>query len=356
MKPVKNLVSEPIPEGPSPLARGSRVFCDRADVVGGSIPARAGQPRPLRLLLRYFWVHPRSRGAACGVFAKSTSRAGPSRSRGAATMKNSTRWSQWGPSPLTRGSRDLEQSQTSAIESIPARAGQPIGGANTELLARVHPRSRGAAMGAVGCTWPLSGPSPLARGSPNGVPRLFAQSGSIPARAGQPRANLASHSLNRVHPRSRGAAQRGGFEPGCAVGPSPLARGSPAQGGAVEHALGSIPARAGQPGVTRQKLRNPGVHPRSRGAALVWDGVPRVDSGPSPLARGSHQRRVLSPSAGRSIPARAGQPAAPRSDTSSIGVHPRSRGAAVKTLPDMSMQKGPSPLARGSLRRHPLLR
>ena len=51
-------------KGPSPLARGSR--CSRAwcGSVGGSIPARAGQPHRTTSFLRPIRVHPRSRGAA----------------------------------------------------------------------------------------------------------------------------------------------------------------------------------------------------------------------------------------------------------------------------------------------------
>ena len=51
-------------QGPSPLARGSRVSTEQPKLPEGSIPARAGQPMAAAITQSTAWVHPRSRGAA----------------------------------------------------------------------------------------------------------------------------------------------------------------------------------------------------------------------------------------------------------------------------------------------------
>ena len=214
-----------------------------------------------------------------------------------------------GPSPLARGSHHCDDQLQVGEGSIPARAGQPAGGRSPSPTVRVHPRSRGAACVSMGTRTTLPGPSPLARGSRGQSGKASHPSGSIPARAGQPAKRLSSGSLRRVHPRSRGAAEIEHLEFDMAAGPSPLARGSLDHHGPTAAEVGSIPARAGQPGVWCGNVKARWVHPRSRGAA----GWPRkratFENGPSPLARGSHPVPVHGHDQRGSIPARAGQPA-----------------------------------------------
>ncbi len=320
--------------GPSPLARGSRQRKFRSVDGRGSIPARAGQPETSRRDDGLPGVHPRSRGAA---FASEIGLLTPE-----------------GPSPLARGSRGGRVNALCHAGSIPARAGQPQPAISLRVMPRVHPRSRGAAARARRWTPSARGPSPLARGSPLAITALHLRSGSIPARAGQPECNRRRTPCRGVHPRSRGAAWWSTASTWPSWGPSPLARGSLVVDGFDLAKLGSIPARAGQPIRRSLGLVDPGVHPRSRGAAdslrIGW----WCGQGPSPLARGSRAGAVCGLADPGSIPARAGQPGIWRRWRHERGVHPRSRGAAARAGAAPAPDRGPSPLARGSLDNAPI--
>ena len=230
------------------------------------------------------------------------------RSRGAAAGALADVQGGAGPSPLARGSLTITVYRAGPKRSIPARAGQPCCCTNASVGVRVHPRSRGAAIVEPAAWECHQGPSPLARGSPGSARCETYSSGSIPARAGQPDLFIGYPHPRWVHPRSRGAAALSDGPCPPRLGPSPLARGSPRKGAAPLHSNGSIPARAGQPSQNTCMTCSTRVHPRSRGAASV-SGPPNVAVlGPSPLARGSRTARAGAAGHGGSIPARAGQP------------------------------------------------
>ena len=314
--------------GPSPLARGSPTDLPMRSGGLGSIPARAGQPCRRCGASRPRWVHPRSRGAAAtpGVVPVTVH----------------------GPSPLARGSPVTYAAGVRTTGSIPARAGQP--GSQLRPCRRrwVHPRSRGAARRADRAQIEDKGPSPLARGSQVGAHGEHFRFGSIPARAGQPTPNHRQAGRRRVHPRSRGAADRRHHSAPAGGGPSPLARGSRLAHHELAPHVGSIPARAGQPDPAHWLESWTRVHPRSRGAAGSQRANVFRHEGPSPLARGSPRRTSRSQMQKGSIPARAGQPPTTVGRASGKGVHPRSRGAAKTNSPPLPPIRGPSPLARGS--------
>ena len=235
------------------------------------------------------------------------------------------------PSPLARGSRWRRPSGCAPRGSIPARAGEPRSRGRPSTPTRVHPRSRGGAPDRSLISSPPRGPSPLARGSPEVDDRPERAPGSIPARAGEPRWLSAPCPRCRVHPRSRGGARSSPSHCPSTTGPSPLARGSPSV--AVQRAvlLGSIPARAGEPAHLAHAHRCVRVHPRSRGGATEGADGDAVDVGPSPLARGSHAVDQQHHDRRGSIPARAGEPWLGRHPACSSRVHPRSRGGADKS-------------------------
>ncbi len=92
-------------KGLSPRVRGNRLARVLPFPVKGSIPARAGQPRPGqdgRLLMR---VYPRACGATRGLCTRGVAAAGLS--------------------PRVRGNPESRPAQTHRPRSIPARAGQP---------------------------------------------------------------------------------------------------------------------------------------------------------------------------------------------------------------------------------------
>ncbi len=375
--------------GPSPLSRGSLPRTPTASHKTGSIPALAGQPQASARATAVHWVHPRSRGAAiCHQLAQRPP-LGPSplsrgshspvgrrrgsrgsipalagqptvknaaittamvhpRSRGAATKPGVRTWSNWGPSPLSRGSRLPHGLGQAAGGSIPALAGQPVPPPWSAHLERVHPRSRGAARYVSLLADKLSGPSPLSRGSRRPHLRGVHLAGSIPALAGQPRGAIIRRQFSRVHPRSRGAAVDDQDHFLILQGPSPLSRGSQLFDAVEGAARGSIPALAGQPGANVNTGSVSGVHPRSRGAAATRLSLSQMSTGPSPLSRGSPASATWTASRAGSIPALAGQPPPASSRPRPAWVHPRSRGAAGISSRIALARQGPSPLSRGS--------
>ena len=111
------------------------------------------------------------------------------------------------------------------------------------------------------------------------------------------------------------------------MGSSPLARGIYKHEETAEVAQGIIPARAGN--IT------PATSPRSAMA------------GSSPLARGIFNLEVDVHAHSGIIPARAGNICHQITQTIHSGDHPRSRGEYLKTLTQLFMAAGSSPLARG---------
>ena len=151
----------------------------------------------------------------------------------------------------------------------------------------------------------------------------------------------------RVHPRSRGASRKNPRGAGPREGPSPLARGILSAFRLGSSRPGSIPARAGHPVHAAFNTSSLRVHPRSRGAS-----VRRLEShpespGPSPLARGIHIDELAAATLLGSIPARAGHPTPSVVPAPRIRVHPRSRGASRALSRSANSAEGPSPLARG---------
>ncbi len=375
--------------GPSPLSRGSRGNSAHRRRASGSIPALAGQPSASTRRRASPGVHPRSRGAALPEDACLTAAWGPSplsrgsqlgevaagfllgsipalagqpsraprsadqcrvhpRSRGAAAVGRAQAQGVQGPSPLSRGSHVDGQRQQTGVGSIPALAGQPAWRTIRGRHGRVHPRSRGAATPARAKRVARQGPSPLSRGSRRRTSRKASPQGSIPALAGQPTVDAQTEAAQVVHPRSRGAADAPDEAAVCAVGPSPLSRGSLDDRGRRQLDIGSIPALAGQPCGIGQTENRPGVHPRSRGAALQHLAKLRAIRGPSPLSRGSPFVHWVRARQCGSIPALAGQPLAQMRSSGSPTVHPRSRGAALNPATQPRQASGPSPLSRGS--------
>ena len=192
--------------GPSPLTRGNRPAAPFRSASCGSIPAHAGQPAPGCPGACPARVHPRSREATALVMPRMRRR--------------------WGPSPLTRGNRDAAVRPVFRGGSIPAHAGQPPPRGRGRGRAAVHPRSRGATPTSIDSTPSARGPSPLTRGNRQVRGLLALRLGSIPAHAGQPWRSDTSSSLITVHPRSRGATSRRVSVTAEVLGPSPLTRGN----------------------------------------------------------------------------------------------------------------------------------
>ena len=152
------------------------------------------------------------------------------------------------------------------VGSIPARAGQPLPGMARSSSTSVYPRACGATAERRGTKLPQPGLSPRVRGNPHFTLRSRPDTGSIPARAGQPQRIPPIVLGRRVYPRACGATIIEEHKDGALHGLSPRVRGNPAGSWAGAGVGGSIPARAGQP---RPGASNPSsikVYPRACGA------------------------------------------------------------------------------------------
>ena len=153
-----------------------------------------------------------------------------------------------------------------------------------------------------------------------------------------------------VHPRSRGEHQRTDWRWLRSTGSSPLARGTHMNKNSRRQAKRFIPARAGNTRPSAHCGKSLAVHPRSRGEHILGQRGYCGASGSSPLARGTrniddqHQHQL------RFIPARAGNTAAEVPLEQPATVHPRSRGEHEPRLPLVPLDSGSSPLARGTPR------
>ena len=188
--------------GLSPRVRGNPPSWSSRRAVSGSIPACAGEPTGLPHCPYPCRIYPR----VCG---------GTEQQQLAALDKV-------GLSPRVRGNRSLRSSTAASRGSIPACAGEPCG---------------------------------MAEGMP-------ARYGSIPACAGEPRNGRLSGVYGGVYPRVCGGTPRSGEGSGRHTGLSPRVRGNPVGAVVRVGCEGSIPACAGEPRANGIPHRKRGVYPR----------------------------------------------------------------------------------------------
>ncbi len=211
-----------------------------------------------------------------------------------------------------------------------------------------HPRVRGAHLRTAKRSERESGPSPRARGSRAGHGRWVRAGRSIPACAGLTRALALVGTSPPVHPRVRGAHPHLGVGGDFATGPSPRARGSRHRTVLSGCASRSIPACAGLTSSTWPPPTPTPVHPRVRGAHPHLGVGGDFATGPSPRARGSRTSWRWWGLRHRSIPACAGLTHILALVGTSPPVHPRVRGAHPHLGVGGDFATGPSPRARGS--------
>ena len=201
-------------EGLSPRVRGNHYLLQTGQIVEGSIPACAGEPRLYLLLRDPSRVYPR----VCG---------------GTPSVESATVRAE-GLSPRVRGNRRPSRWRAASARSIPACAGEP----SVELLRMVgrpvYPRvCGGTAVAAVegGCE---KGLSPRVRGNLVLRGQVNKVQRSIPACAGEPSIGSSSTAAASVYPRVCG----GTAIPSGAViwwgGLSPRVRGNP-DGSPIRH-------------------------------------------------------------------------------------------------------------------------
>ncbi len=264
---IRAAVDRPMHQGPSPRVRGSQYSVLSHEHTDGTIPAGAGEPRPMLDAVLPHGDHPRGCGGA-----QSTS----------LVMTTLT-----GPSPRVRGSPTLPDTVKGAHGTIPVGAGEPSPVASPVTLQRDHPRGCGGAgkkkfRGNIGL-----GPSPRVRGSLTERIATPMMAGTIPAGAGEPLVSTLENRAARDHPRGCGGAARISVALSPAVGPSPRVRGSLYAALAWNAGHGTIPAGAGEPAECRPYRPLARDHPRGCGGAIRASRMIFASVGPSPRVRGS---------------------------------------------------------------------
>ena len=152
------------------------------------------------------------------------------------------------------------------------------------------------------------GLSPRVRGNRYVGVELSLAIGSIPACAGEPHLSRHCDNLHKVYPRVCGGTVLDQTEPTPQEGLSPRVRGNQWTEAAERMSLGSIPACAGEPIRPRIRDHPLWVYPRVCGGTDLAQGSQLQPTGLSPRVRGNHPSRSTRARTARSIPACAGEP------------------------------------------------
>ncbi len=131
-------------------------------------------------------------------------------------------------------------------------------------------------------------------------------------------------------------------------GLSPLARGTPFDQLAWVNCVRFIPAGAGNTVALAIKVVNSAVYPRWRGEHVRLAKPSRCAIGLSPLARGTLQALIRWCCGDRFIPAGAGNTCMSCTECTSVPVYPRWRGEHHGHNINITTADGLSPLARGT--------
>ena len=314
--------------GLSPRVRGNLGFAPELQIELRSIPACAGEPRPI---VRWAWstrVYPR----VCG-----------------GTRNGTAQRRQWrGLSPRVRGNLPAHPLRILHPGSIPACAGEPLPPYSRLLPAKVYPRVCGGTRSRPALPLHIRGLSPRVRGNPPVASASVAMARSIPACAGEPGRVGTPRRPLKVYPRVCGGTHQRTPAPPPPRGLSPRVRGNLAQGMAVRVAPGSIPACAGEPPAKRNDHRPGQVYPRVCGGTEDGIIMPSMLAGLSPRVRGNPYTRGAARCWRRSIPACAGEPVAPGRHPALPGVYPRVCGGTYLGRGIYTLCGGLSPRVRGN--------
>ena len=175
-------------------------------------------------------------------------------------------FSNFGSSPLTRGTHRLTPDAQKDRRFIPAYAGNSFYGDGDFFMWSVHPRLRGELGMAAKIAAATAGSSPLTRGTLTEYLSKWPASRFIPAYAGNSWFTVPLRMPRGSSPLTRGTRK---------VGPDELIR------------LRFIPAYAGNSSLIHSSLMETTVHPRLRGELAKLRFEERDGDGSSPLTRGT---------------------------------------------------------------------
>ena len=317
--------------GLSPRVRGKRSRCAAAVYHSRSIPACAGEAHRIFRRSNRYRVYPR----VCGGSAAG-------RSVGSAFR---------GLSPRVRGKRPRWRRRGCGRRSIPACAGEAVGGWPSGCRRAVYPRVCGGSRGRASRQMLNAGLSPRVRGKLGNHRWSLSSAGSIPACAGEAPFRCFGRIRRRVYPRVCGGSCCGGCCGGGGFGLSPRVRGKLRVGAGLLAGHRSIPACAGEAPVRPRWPAGPGVYPRVCGGSHCGRPARFVQEGLSPRVRGKPPDGGRGMAGRRSIPACAGEAPTAHFTKSVTKVYPRVCGGSRIYAEPVSLCRGLSPRVRGKPRR-----
>ena len=223
-----------------------------------------------------------------------------------------------------------EGTDGAGLRSIPARAGEPPPSNARRRRSKVYPRPCGGTWPKTTRRRPCRGLSPPVRGN------HIDHRGRLRGRR------------HRVYPRPCGGTTSTIRQIVAPSGLSPPVRGNPWECHATPSLQGSIPARAGEPSPPPSASPGPSVYPRPCGGTPKGARACPYLRGLSPPVRGNHLPSGLISARGRSIPARAGEPANWQLLSGQLEVYPRPCGGTQSPLDPDFVSGGLSPPVRGN--------
>ena len=315
-------------KGLSPRVRGNLIFKNCGDTMRRSIPACAGEPSGAAPLLPATRVYPRVCG---GTWVPATDATGAT-----------------GLSPRVRGNPRPAFVRSGPVGSIPACAGEPCASPSPRPDRWVYPRVCGGTALRSYDPAPAHGLSPRVRGNRPAFVRSGPRPRSIPACAGEPLDPRCRRWYCRVYPRVCGGTALG-FPPMCITrGLSPRVRGNQNAYTRVVCMKRSIPACAGEPRAGRGHGRPKWVYPRVCGGTPYCSRRATRARGLSPRVRGNPAGLRTSTAGGGSIPACAGEPRSGARYGVAPMVYPRVCGGTASPVCETGRGAGLSPRVRGN--------
>ncbi len=295
--------------GLSPLTRGTHALYEIFRTDNWFIPATAGNTTAATSVRTAATVYPRYRGEHTKL-----------RDNGIHDI---------GLSPLPRGTRAESRNLFGRVRFIPATAGNTPISRKIASASTVYPRYRGEHCDYSASVISKHGLSPLPRGTLNHLLLIQRSNRFIPATAGNTYALLLAARSPPVYPRYRGGTQHQ-----CNTCPGQMR---------------FIPATAGNTSVALSRVGIFSVYPRYRGEHSNSVVPPGISAGLSPLPRGTHQHTSASITGKRFIPATAGNTAGNPVCGGIYAVYPRYRGEHEWQDANEKWNAGLSPLPRGTL-------
>ena len=214
---------------------------------------------------------------------------------------------EYGLSPRGRGKRLTPRGRLLITRSIPAWAGETSSIASIAAAIAVYPRVGGGNELSAQVPNLRAGLSPRGRGKRYPFQRSKGDDGSIPAWAGETYPDTGFGCCRTVYPRVGGGNES--VPVGCPLrwGLSPRGRGKRTAAAAGDEIDRSIPAWAGETKTDCRKKAQREVYPRVGGGNLEGIGLTVQVDGLSPRGRGKLIAYTRYIGSGRSIPAWAGE-------------------------------------------------